>query len=250
MPVLMKSKYDTDGDKPQPYLAKLAGKRLAYASESAEDMRLDAAKVKGLTGGDRINARGLHKDPNEFKATHKLALFTNRKPTIPPDDQAVWDRIMLIELKMRFVDNPDPKKPNERKRDKTLGEKLKAEYSGILAWLVRGAIEWRTQGLKPPDKVTIATTEYQNSEDILQTFIDERIKFTNDPKDILNYDPNAAVQASTLYFAYKNWTSAYGLNPITLTAFGQGIKQKFEDKNVIKDRDPQTRAYIWKGIKL
>lgn len=239
MQVLMKNKYDTDGNKPEPYLAKLAGKRLAYASESAEDMNLNSATVKKLSGGDRINARGLNQNPNEFKATHKLALFTNRKPAIPPDDQAVWDRLMLIELKMRFVD--DPQKPNERKRDKNLGEKLKAEYPGILAWLVRGAIEWRMQGLNPPDKVTVATTEYRNSEDILQIFIDERIAFTKDPND--------AVQASTLYFAYKNWASAYGLHPIKLTAFGLEIKKKFENKNVAKGRNG-AGAYIWTGIKL
>jgi len=212
MNTFMKKKFASDG--PSPYLEKLNGKRLAYSSESSEGIRIDTALIKALTGGDTLNPRGMYKDPKSFKPTHKLMLFTNYQPAIPADDQAAWDRIMLIELTMRFVDNPT--KPNERKKDKDLGEKLKAEYPGILAWLVRGCLEWRQHGLNPPDKVSIATTAYRDGEDVLQQFIDEALTF----------GAGYSVMASDLYMRYSKWSDSYGMHPMTMTSFGRKIKKK------------------------
>jgi putative DNA primase/helicase len=57
--------------------------------------------------------------------------------------------------------------------DLRLKEKLQAEYPGILAWLVRGCLEWQQQGLNPPAKVIEATNEYRSDEDVMQQFFEE-----------------------------------------------------------------------------
>jgi putative DNA primase/helicase len=214
MNTFMKKKYIDNS--PSPYLEKLNGKRLAYSSESADEIKIDTALIKSLTGGDTLNPRGMYKDPKSFKPTHKLMLFTNYQPVIPADDQAAWDRILLIPLDKRFVDNPT--KSNERKKDKDLGEKLKAEYPGILAWLVRGSLEWRKQGLNQPDLVTAATSAYRDSEDELQTFVDECL--------ILGKGLGSQTKASDVYIRYKKWAESYGIHVLTLTAFGKKIKKK------------------------
>jgi phage/plasmid-associated DNA primase len=46
----------------------------------------------------------------------------------------LWERVLLIPFNLSFVNEPDPLKPNERKADLHLLEKLKAEAPGILAW--------------------------------------------------------------------------------------------------------------------
>jgi putative DNA primase/helicase len=232
MNTFMKKKYIDNS--PSPYLEKLNGKRLAYSSESAEGIKIDTALIKSLTGGDTLNPRGMYKDPKSFKPTHKLMLFTNYPPSVPPDDQAVWDRIMLIALEMRFVDNPT--KPNERQKDKDLGEKLKAEYSGILAWLVRGCLAWRKQGLNPPAKVTAATDAYQNSEDVLQSFIDEK----------LIKSPGNFVMAGVLYQNYRNWCTGYGVTDIGMVKFGRKIKKKIGDSK----RHPSGNGYCYENWKI
>ena len=217
MNTFMKKKYTSDG--PAPYLEKLNGKRLAYSSESAEGIKIDTALIKSLTGGDTLNPRGMYKDPKSFKPTHKLMLFTNFQPAVPADDQAAWDRILLIPLDMRFVDNPT--KPNERKKDKNLGEKLKDEYPGILAWLVRGCLAWRKQGLNQPDSVTQATTKYRDSEDSLQIFVDECLTFGTG----LGYQ----TKSSDMYIRYHKWADSYGMGAMSLTSFGKKIKKKIGD---------------------
>ena len=50
-------------------------------------------------------------------------------------------------------------------RDPGLAEKLKEEWSGILAWAIEGCLEWQRIGLIPPSAVTKATENYLTEED-------------------------------------------------------------------------------------
>jgi len=77
----------------------------------------------------------------------------------------------LIPLTQRFVKRPNG--PNEHKADIDMPKKLKKESPGILAWFVRGCLEWQNQGLNPPDIVLQATEEYKLEEDVLGRFIDD-----------------------------------------------------------------------------
>ncbi len=55
-----------------------------------------------------------------------------------------------------------------------LKERLKAEWPGILAWLIEGCMAWQRGGLQQPAAVRDATEEYLSGEDALATWIDER----------------------------------------------------------------------------
>jgi putative DNA primase/helicase len=44
-----------------------------------------------------------------------------------------------------------------RNKKIVLREKLQAESSGILGWLVEGCLKWQQEGLNPPEKVIRAT---------------------------------------------------------------------------------------------
>ena len=61
-------------------------------------------------------------------------------------------------------------------RDRLLGEKLKAEWSGILSWMIQGCAEWQASGLQPPEVVTKATASYLEAEDAIGTWVDERCR--------------------------------------------------------------------------
>jgi hypothetical protein len=58
-------------------------------------------------------------------------------------------------------------------RDKKLPERLRGELPGILAWVVRGCIEWHREGLRAPDEVRRATGEYRAEMDVLAGFISD-----------------------------------------------------------------------------
>jgi putative DNA primase/helicase len=206
------------GGGPQPFIYALRGKRVVWASESNEGRRLNVGLVKLLTGGDRLNVRTLHSKPVEFLPTHTLILLTNHKPHIPADDIAAWDRIALIPFSMRFIDNP--KADNERKADQTLREKLQGEASGILAWLVRGCLEWQRIGLGSPEQVKIATEAYKSEEDTLGIFIAECCVINS----------IAQVKSGDLYKRYKDWAKEGGLQAMTMTAFGKRIQKLYTRK--------------------
>ena len=80
---------------------------------------------------------------------------------------------LLGPFERSFVENPVA--PHEAKKDPYLGDKLKTEASGILAWLVRGCLTWQKEGLNAPDVVQAATASYRKDEDIIGRFIDERL---------------------------------------------------------------------------
>jgi putative DNA primase/helicase len=203
----------------QPFVYDLRGTRLVWASESNEGRRLDAALVKKLTGGDTIKVRTMYSLPVTFQATYLILLLTNHKPHINADDQAIWDRIHLIPFTQRFVDAPQG--GNEHLKDKALPKKLQSEAPGILAWLVRGCLDWqRLGGLRPPQSVRLATEKYRTEEDTLGLFIEER----------LIQKEGASVQARVLYDEYDNWCKDNNLQAMTGTAFGTKIKDKLSHR--------------------
>jgi len=204
---------------PSPDIMSLRGRRIAWASETGEGRKLAVDKVKQLTGADTLVGRPPHgKRMIEFSPTHKLFLLTNHKPAIPPTDYAMWARVHLIPFELSFVD--EPQKSFERKRDPSLPEKLKQEASGILAWLVRGCLEWQKQGLNPPVGIKQATAEYQQDEDILGLFVSECIAT----------DSEEEVRAAVLYAAYRRWCDAFGYKPLGGKKFGERMKELFEKK--------------------
>ena len=142
--------------------ADLFGKRMAVCSETESSKRLDESKVKILTGGEKIRARRMREDFWEFDPTHKLILCTNHKPVIKGTDHGIWRRLLLIPFTQKF---------EGKAIDKALPEKLKVEYPGILAWAVRGCMEWVSSGLNPPEIVMAETSKYQADEDVVGRFI-------------------------------------------------------------------------------
>lgn len=145
-------------------VARLRGVRLAVMNETSQGSRFDEAKLKDLTGGDTLSARFLREEYFDFKPTHKLVIRGNHKPTIHGTDDGIWRRLRLVPFNVAI--------PAER-QDPHLLDKLRDELPGILAWAVRGCLEWQRNGLKPPAIVTDAVSRYREESDTLGRFIAE-----------------------------------------------------------------------------
>jgi putative DNA primase/helicase len=146
-------------------LAGLRGARLVTASETEKGRRWAEAKIKMLTGGDRIAARFMRQDFFEFVPQFKLVIAGNHKPSLRSVDEAIRRRMHLVPFTVNIP---------ESERDTGLSERLKAEWGGILQWLVEGCLAWQRTGLQAPATVRAATDEYLTSEDVLQSWLDER----------------------------------------------------------------------------
>jgi putative DNA primase/helicase len=146
-------------------LARLHGPRFVTMNETREGEKLDEPTVKDITGGDKISARFLYCEPFDFHPEFKLWLRGNHKPAITGTDDGIWRRIHLVPFGVQFT---------EESKDVDIGVKLQRELDGILAWCVQGCVEWRRQGLNPPDKVVAAIKEYREDSDMLAQFIEDQ----------------------------------------------------------------------------
>ncbi len=202
----------------KPHLCALQGKRMVWASETSKGARFDVGQVKFLTGGGDIPARQLYGRDYSFAPSHLLILLTNHKPHADAQDSAFWDRLCPIIFNIRFVDHPTT--PNERQKDRTLGDALDTETSGILAWLVRGCLTWQRDGLNIPASVRLARREYRGEEDTLGQFLSE----------CCVVQEQFSIKASRLYERYKEWALDNTLKVMNGTAFGLEMKKRFEQK--------------------
>lgn len=197
----------------KPHLCSLQGKRIAWASEPDKGARFAIDQVKMLTDGESIVARQIYAREITFRPSHLLILLSNHKPEAESDDRAFWERICPIACNMRFVARPE--QPNERLRDIHLARDLEAEASGILAWLVRGALEWHRLGLAIPQGVLQARKEYRVEESSVANFVRERC--------ILDADEQTS--AGALYKAYRAWATNNGLTPVGNNQFARAMRQ-------------------------
>ncbi len=220
-------------DSAKPHLCGLQGKRIAWASEPGKGARFATDQIKMLTGGESIVARQLYAREITFKPSHLLILLSNHKPEADPADRAFWERICPIVFNMRFVAQPE--QANERLRDIHLAHGLETESSGILAWLVRGALEWHRLGLAIPQCVLRAREEYRVEESSVADFVRERCTLA----------ASAQTPAGALYKAYRAWATANGLTPVGNNQFAREMRQV---EGVSWQRSKHARLYL--GIAL
>jgi putative DNA primase/helicase len=197
----------------KPHLCSLQGKRIAWASEPGKGARFATDQIKMLTGGEPIVASRFYAREITFKPSHLLILLSNHKLKADASDRTFWERICPIAFNMRFVAQPE--QFNERLRDIHLAHDLEAEASGILAWLVRGTLEWHRLGLAIPPCILRAREECRERESVVVDFVRARC--------IL--DPGAQTPAGALYKAYRAWATDNGLTPISSNQFAREIRQ-------------------------
>src|ERR1700677_5153855 len=155
----------TNGDRHPTDLASLRGARLVTATETEEGRRWAESRIKQLTGGDTVAARFMRQDFFEYRPAFKLIIAGNHKPSLRSVDEAIRRRFHLIPFAVTI--------PLEE-RDGELTEKLKAEWPGILAWMIEGALQWQTEGLGTPKAVREATEAYLEAEDAIAAWIDDK----------------------------------------------------------------------------
>ena len=157
-------------------LAIAKGKRFAILQEPEENERLNVGFMKELTGGDKIQCRGLFKEPIRFKPMFTMILTCNHMPAIPPDDGGTWRRVRRVEFSSKFVDTPNIKNPNEFKRDNGLSEKFEAWVETFMTILLQYYEKYKIAGkIIEPKKVLEYTREYQRKNDIFADFCDKYI---------------------------------------------------------------------------
>ena len=209
-------------------LAMLRGARLVVASETEDGRRWSEAKIKQLTGGDKISARFMRQDFFEFTPQFKLMIAGNHKPSLRSVDEAIRRRIHLLPFTVTV--------PPEQ-RDQQLTDKLKTEWPGILSWAIEGCLEWQKAGLAPPKIVCAATDDYLAEEDALTLWLEDCTESASDWETERKAD---------LFASWKAWAESAG----EYYGTQKRLTQNLQARGFEPGRDSRTGQRLFKGIRL
>ena len=156
-------------------IAQLPGRRFVRASELRAGSPIDEGRIKAMTGGDVLKARGLYQMPFEFRPIAKMWLACNSLPRVDDRTFSFWRRAIAIPFTRTF---------EGASCDPQLSHKLQAEWSGILNWMVKGALAWQREGLPQAEAARAVTQDWRESQDMigqwastcLVTHVDGRLK--------------------------------------------------------------------------
>ena len=172
----------------------------------------------------------MRQDFFEYVPAFKVFVAGNHKPGLRTVDEAIRRRLHLLP----FTSTIPPEE-----RDEKLGEKLRAEWPGILAWAIGGCLEWQIQGLSPPSVVKAATSEYLEAEDALSAWIDEAG----------HRDPNAFAPTQDLFSSWKKYAQIAGEYVGSVRKFSQRLEDRGDLIGLRKGRDSAGRRGFY-GLRL
>lgn len=189
-------------------LAELHGRRVIVCSEVKPGDKFDEARVKLLTGGDRIKARRMRQDFFGFAPTHHLWLLGNHRPEVGTGGFAFWRRMRLIPFERVVSD--------DRKIDNLADILVTEEGPGILNWLIDGARRYLSgdKDLTGPERVRIATNAYAETEDHTGRFLSE----------CCTLQPAQREEQAHLYAVYRSWCQNEGAPAISSRAFAARVR--------------------------
>jgi putative DNA primase/helicase len=212
-------------------IAHLRGMRMVTSHESGEASVLREEFIKQQTGSDPLTARRMREDFFTFIPTHKLQLLTNHKPAIKGQDEGLWRRVLLLPYAARFGAAEDVAAGAATGvRDMALPAKLKEreELEGVLAWAVRGAVEWQAKGLQPPWAVREAVKAYQGESDRVAQFVAECCEVGEGLSAPLTHPMGGGI-----YQEYVSWCNESGLQPISKVRLLSELSRVLLKENIV-----------------
>ena len=188
-------------------VAALSGARMVSINELQGGDRLDEQIVKLLAGREKISARFLYREHEEFLPTATPHARTNHRPIVTGTDEGIWRRLNLIPYRRTFT---------EGEQDPHLEQRLRAEGAGILRWIVEGAVQWYREGLRIPAVIRQESHGYRTESDVLGRFLE----------DTTRADPMGRIKADDLWTRWMGYCKVDGMHPGTKTSFTRRLSER------------------------
>lgn len=222
----------------QSDIVRLAGDiRLVVADEPKKGSTWDGQRIKQATGSEMI-ARGAHATTELSFVPHwQLIVECNHLPKPPSDDRGFQRRFKLYPWVVQFGVTPGvPDEPVDVVKKRLIGE-----LSGVLNWMIAGAVDWLNERVIPqPAAARAATASFWDVSSAIGEFIKQCCDIT---------DPEATWGATALYTAFKEFCIARGDKEdriMSQTSFGRALN----DMQIYGDDDHKNKVKVRVGIRL
>lgn len=219
----------------------LRGKTGAFCDEFNAGEVVNSKLAKSLANPGRMTGRDNYENEGSFRNTSNIIASSNYELSTTDTDYGFWRRVRYYTARVRFVENPDPRNPYEKR----VNTKIMDEYpydrnyqeaflSILVHYHTRLHIEYGGD-IKRVPCATIArqTEEYHNRQDSLNRFINLLIvKSPHAPSIVLEDLGNA----------YINWYKQNVRNTVKFdmtTLIGQIVTSKLD--TAIATRDDGVR---------
>ncbi|BEV02215.1 phage/plasmid primase, P4 family [Novosphingobium olei] len=182
------------GSAHQSDVVRLAGDiRLVVADEPKKNSTWDGQRIKQATGSEMI-ARGAHATTELSFVPHWQLIFEcNALPKPPSDDRGFRRRFKLYPWVVQFGVTPGvPDEPGD-----VVKRRLHGEASGILNWMIAGALAWLAERKVPePEMAKRANASFWATSSALGEWIESCCDLT---------DPDAREEATPLYNHFRQF---------------------------------------------
>ena len=178
-----------ESSKPNPILAKARGKRFLMVTEPStqdnnKELTLNVDLIKKLSGLDKIGARDLFeklKQVVEYTPQFTCFLQCNTKPQLCKLEEAVKQRLQILDYPFTFVENPQTE--NQRKKDVNLKDKLSSqEFINEMILLMIDTVNQFTKFVLPQE-VLESNQEYFDACDPVKEWFYKNYEITKNSKD-------------------------------------------------------------------
>lgn len=231
-------------------LMTLMGTRLTVIEELPEGAELPIEQLKRITGVQKLTARKIGQDNQEFACSHSLIVTTNTLPMVSRSDHGTWRRFVVVEFPFRFSADVTRDDEYVKVGDINLRSRLEANDSGqseaILAWLVEGAVEMAKLNGKfprPPQAAIESLGKWRKQSDYIFDFL----------MDNYVLDPSGFVRSADLYETYRRVTCRHDTDKAIATKLkshgfldSNGVHNV---KRVVKYLGITERVMGWEGIR-
>lgn len=188
------------------------------AGEIRSDLRDVEELMKSVISGEPQTACYKSKDFVTFLPRTKLFFATNAQLSSGDTSEGLTRRLIMVDFKVSFVDDPDPNDPYQRQKNINILDSLTAELSS------GGVFNWAYEGYK----LLRAVGYFTETAD--QTQLIEDFKRSSNPilvfwEDYTMHDYPTTVSNTEIYRDYQQWCVDNGERAVTSSVFHKEFKR-------------------------
>lgn len=205
-------------------LAKIPGKTLLTSTEQPASYLKSTHVIDALISGEPLIIDRKYRDAEQYAPVAKVIWAMNDEPRIGNTTSGIFRRVKVVEFPM-LKRTPDPRVKNA----------IKNEGAGVLNWALDGLTRLRERGhLEIPAPVRRATEEFERTNDLPATFIEEECV----------RGANLEAASGLLYSRYRGWCDDNGLK-----AQGSNRLAKDWERLGFEKKQVSGRKF-WRGVAL
>jgi P4 family phage/plasmid primase-like protien len=207
---------------------------LNIAGEIRSDLRDSEEYLKSIASGEPQSACYKGQDFITFTSRTKLAFATNSQLSSGDTSDGLARRLIMVDFKVSFVDDPDPNDPYQKRKNIHILDELTSELQsgGIFNWVYEGYKLLRTVGY---------FTETHDQQELLSEF-----KRSSNPILVFwedtSHDYDDQFSNTEIYRDYQQWCLDNGERPVTSSVFHREFK-KVSGRDYEAYRTKQERGY-------